>query len=138
MQIITVQFAAGAKTYDYLLLNPRGCKINASQPLKYITGCDHRGMRYQQLTVVQQRSVTVLPSWVTSEIVLQGKNEVIIQKIINPKTPTETTVITKKVAVKPKKQRTAKQHTRPTVFRGEIKSNGPDYKFPWDEWLKQL
>lgn len=84
MKVITVKFADGGKNYDYLLLNPKGVIIDSSQQLRECHGCTSSGPCYTYLHVCAIYEVDYLPSWVTSQMVLDSSRDVIISHITTP------------------------------------------------------
>ena len=76
MVILTIKFPKGAKTYDYLLRNPDRLKIDRGKPLKMLIGVYYGRSCFQELTLINAQKVEVLPSHVTSSMLLMPDNEV--------------------------------------------------------------
>ena len=82
MVIIDIQFSrAGGKTYKYLLVNPKGLKIDKEKPLVEEMGASMTGIYGRELYPIAVHKVDSLPAIVTSQIVLLEGNRIFIQKI---------------------------------------------------------
>lgn len=76
MVILTIKFSKGSKTYDYLMRNPDRIKIDRGKPLKTLLAVQYGKVYFQELTLVDAKKVEVLPSHVTSSLLLLPDNEV--------------------------------------------------------------
>lgn len=76
MYVLTIKFNPTAtKTYDYLLVNPKGVAIDNGRPLRKMVGATRSGASWQELTIVDKTKMDVLPDWVTARIVLDENNQ---------------------------------------------------------------
>lgn len=104
MKIISIKFSkTGGKSYDYLLVNPKGVVIDNNRPLRMPNGASPRGVYYKEVFVEKISEKEVLPGWVTTQIVLEADNicqteRLAAAKIEELKTPKPKTVKTSETA----------------------------------------
>ena len=80
------------KIYEYLLINPKKCKIDKTKPLVWERGCGVGGKIIKTLYVTEARVVDELPEIVTAQIVLlDNDNHITVEHIgSNKRLPKET------------------------------------------------
>ena len=83
MIIVKIQFEKGSsKTYDYLLLNPSKFKVCKTKPLLWVKGVIVDQEITSPMYIVSARKEEMLPSHVTSQIVLMDNaNRVAVQQL---------------------------------------------------------
>lgn len=109
MIVIGIRFEQDkGKIYEYLLINPRKCKIDKTKPLLWEKGCGARGKIVKTLYAAEARVVDKLPEIVTAQIVLlDNYNHIMVQHIgSNKRLPGEKEPETKKVEKAPPVQKT--------------------------------
>ena len=109
MIVLKVRFEKDkGKIYEYLLINPKKCKIDKTKPLTWEKGCGIRGKIIKTLYATEARVVDELPEIVTAQIVLlDNDNHVAVEHIgSNKRLPKETEPEIKKVEKTPPVQKT--------------------------------
>ena len=96
------------KIYEYLLVNPRKCKIDKTKPLVWEKGSGVGGKIVKTLYATEARKVDELPEIVTAQIVLlDNDNHIMVQHIgSNKRLPEEKEPEVKKVEKAPPIQKT--------------------------------
>lgn len=96
------------KIYEYLLVNPRKCKIDKTKPLVWEKGSGVGGKIVKALYATEARKVDELPEIVTAQIVLlDNDNHIMVQHIgSNKRLPKEKEPEVKKVEKAPPIQKT--------------------------------
>lgn len=74
MVILTIKFPRGTKTYDYLMKNPHGYKLDRSKDIKFLTGLTGRSASYNSATVVDGVKCDTLPTHVTTVLEIMTDN----------------------------------------------------------------
>ena len=109
MIVLKVRFEKDkGKIYEYLLINPKKCKIDKTKPLTWEKGCGIRGKIIKTLYAIAARVVDELPEIVTAQIVLlDNDNHIVVEHIgSNKRLPKETEPEAKKVEKTPPVQKT--------------------------------
>lgn len=108
MIVVKVRFEKDkGKLYEYLLINPKKCKIDKTKPLVWERGCGVRGKIIKTLYATEARVVDELPEIVTAQIVLlDNDNHITVEHIGgNKRLPKETEPEAKKMEEAPPVQK---------------------------------
>lgn len=108
MIVVKVRFEKDkGKIYEYLLINPKKCKIDKTKPLVWERGCGVGGKIIKTLYATEARVVDELPEIVTAQIVLlDNDNHITVEHIGgNKRLPKETEPEVKKVEEAPPVQK---------------------------------
>ena len=108
MVVVKVRFEKDkGKLYEYLLINPKKCKIDKTKPLVWERGCGVRGKIIKTLYATEARVVDELPEIVTAQIVLlDNDNHITVEHIGgNKRLPKETEPEVKKTEEAPPVQK---------------------------------
>ena len=108
MIVVKVRFEKDkGKLYEYLLINPKKCKIDKTKPLVWERGCGVRGKIIKTLYATEARVVDELPEIVTAQIVLlDNDNHITVEHIGgNKRLPKETEPEVKKTEEAPPVQK---------------------------------
>lgn len=108
MIVVKVRFEKDkGKIYEYLLINPKKCKIDKTKPLVWERGCGVGGKIIKTLYAIEARVVDELPEIVTAQIVLlDNDNHIAVEHIGgNKRLPKETEPEVKKIEEAPPVQK---------------------------------
>ena len=87
------------KTYKYLLIAPKGMKINRDKPLIYTTGVENGKLKKQYLYIIDYKIEKELPSVISKQIiVIDNNNNIFIELIEKPSKEIKTVEDSKEIS----------------------------------------
>ena len=117
MVVINIRFSEKGKAYKYLLINPKNFKINKDKPLICTKGITTGGDAIESyLYPINLEKVDVLPSVVTSQIVVLNENNQIMVQALGKNFYVENPVVPEKETI----TKTEEEHIKYIPF---IKTN---------------
>ena len=117
MIVINIKFSSEGKIYKYLLVNPGNFKINKDKPLIYTKGIAAGGDAIvSHLYPINLEKVDVLPSVVTSQIIVLDENNQVMVQTLGKNFYVENPVVPEKETI----TKTEEEHIKYTPF---IKTN---------------